>query len=203
LQVRVAELSGLQAALGQALGEAGEGGPRIHELLGQHARVRCVGCGISLTPDELEALALAPDSAASSPRLDRLRLGYCARNGCDSRFYQVTADSGMVPWANIFRRTRELLAGVPTETAAPSGAGPSPTTGSTDSQTAAPSRPRPTPSFDQQWRRMKWAAFGTVTTLVLLIWWWRNGHPIPGLASTPPDSTVEAAAGEPAANPSR
>jgi hypothetical protein len=188
LQLRVVELPGLHPALGRALGEAGEGAPRIRELLAESVRVRCVGCGIAVTPDELESLALASSAPEASPRLERLRLGYCARNGCDSRFYLASADTGMVLWPLVFRRTRELLGGK---------AEPEPSAG-----VAAPEAAPPT--FKEQWRRVQLAVLGGVLALVLLLWWWQHGARIPGITPAPRDFTVapaEPSPGQTAARP--
>ncbi|KAB2675419.1 MAG: hypothetical protein DVB31_00500 [Verrucomicrobia bacterium] len=165
-QVRVVELPGLHSALGRALGEAGEGAPRIRELLEQSVRVCCVGCGITVTADELEALALATESGTPSPRLERLRLGYCARNGCDSRFYIVSAGTGMVGWPTVFRRTKELMSSKADAETEPTESGP-----------ATPAR-----TFRQQWRRVQLAVLGSVVAVVLLAWWWRSGARIPGIS---------------------
>lgn len=53
----------------------------------------CVQCGFRLTGTEL--LALAPAAGDSAPpaapaKIDRLRRGYCARNGCDSSYYRLS-----------------------------------------------------------------------------------------------------------------
>lgn len=187
--MRVVELPGLYTALGRALAEAGEGAPRIHQLLAESVRVRCVGCDIAVTPAELESLALAPEAGGGSPRLERLRLGYCARNGCDSRFYVVGADTGMVAWPGVLRRTRELL-GTPVEAEPKADAG-------------APPAP---PSFRQQWRRVQLAAVGGLVGLVLLVWWWRSGARVPGLSPSAREFTVvpsDGAGPSPSAPPSR
>lgn len=55
---------------------------------GFHAE--CVQCGIGLGGDDLLKLAAPTDGVAADPRIQRLRLGYCARNGCDSHFYRLS-----------------------------------------------------------------------------------------------------------------
>lgn len=171
-------MPGVYAALARALGETGEGAPRIRELLAHDIRVQCVGCGIALTAEELEALALDPASAPGSPRLERLRLGYCARNGCDSRFYGLSAGTGMVPWPTVFRRVRELLDGPAAVTAT----GPLETASVKGRQ------------FPEQWRRMRWAAAGGIVFFALGFWWWRNGARIPGISPSPREFRVVPAA---------
>lgn len=62
------------------------------ETLRSRASATCVQCGITIRGDEL--LALVPSASDTgtpppSPRVARLRLGYCARQGCDSTYYSV------------------------------------------------------------------------------------------------------------------
>ena len=52
--------------------------------------VECVACRIRITGPELQQLA---EGKNLPEKLDRLRLGYCARRSCDSRFYFVTLSS--------------------------------------------------------------------------------------------------------------
>jgi hypothetical protein len=50
----------------------------------------CIQCGIKVTGEELRQLSLIdPLTPIEDPKLDRLRLKYCARNTCESRFYRV------------------------------------------------------------------------------------------------------------------
>ena len=61
----------------------------------------CLACGIQMTGEEL--LDLAIQANAGSSKLKRLRMGYCARRTCDSRFYQLTCNPAPgVNWASIF-----------------------------------------------------------------------------------------------------
>lgn len=53
----------------------------------------CIQCGITVSGDELLALASPPPSTNPNPnpnpKVDRLRLGYCARSSCNSSFYRI------------------------------------------------------------------------------------------------------------------
>lgn len=74
--------------------------PRLRDAIS----AECVQCGIRLTGAELLALAEAGEAgevtgdaraasrppAPPNPKVARLRLGYCARSGCDSCYYRVT-----------------------------------------------------------------------------------------------------------------
>ncbi len=64
----------------------------------------CVLCGQGVTGEELLDVG-ADESAAepASPKMARLRQGYCARNGCDSRFYRLTFQPHPdLDWAQAF-----------------------------------------------------------------------------------------------------
>jgi hypothetical protein len=53
----------------------------------------CIQCGITLTPQELACLAqnTGPGDSPDSPRVERIRKGYCARRACDSYYYDLAA----------------------------------------------------------------------------------------------------------------
>jgi hypothetical protein len=89
VRLRVEELTGFHAGFAGALGETGIGGPKLHDFLAAHVRATCVGCALELAGGDLDRLMLSA-ATVSDPKLDRLRLGYCGRPGCESRFYQVT-----------------------------------------------------------------------------------------------------------------
>lgn len=196
LQLPLDDLHKVYPALARALAEAGEPNPRIAELLAQHVRIQCVGCRQPVTGEELAELALThdhPDTPATSPILQRLRLGYCARPECKSRFYQAVASSGMVAWPAVFERTRHFIANPPAATPEPVPAPPDaksqPGQGSAASaqkptDTEEPEAPKALP-FREQWRRLKFAALGVVALLGLLFWWFNSGARIPGLGPTP------------------
>lgn len=51
----------------------------------------CVLCSQSVSGEELLEVGLSEGTAEpANPKIARLRQGYCARNGCDSRFYRLT-----------------------------------------------------------------------------------------------------------------
>ncbi len=49
----------------------------------------CVRCGISVNGDELYALSQPPAAERASMKTGRLRLGDCARQGCDAWHYRL------------------------------------------------------------------------------------------------------------------
>lgn len=60
------------------------------ELCNTRISAECPGCKIKLTGLELRLLATVHDGEEpESPKLERLRQNYCARNSCDSRFYVI------------------------------------------------------------------------------------------------------------------
>jgi hypothetical protein len=69
-------------------------GQDLPSLLQSCLQIKCVECGIAVSTEEFLALAgYGPpldSSSSGNSKVGRLRLGYCARQGCPSRFYQVT-----------------------------------------------------------------------------------------------------------------
>jgi hypothetical protein len=94
VRLRVEELPGFHAGMARALGQVGVGGAAQHEFFGKNVRAVCVGCGLIINGEDIGHIAVATPEAGpnTDTKLDRLRLGYCGRAGCESRFYQVTVD---------------------------------------------------------------------------------------------------------------
>jgi hypothetical protein len=63
----------------------------------------CVQCGIKVTGEELRQLSiLDSQQPVEDPKLDRLRLRYCARNTCQSRFYRVQIEpDSELHWSGV------------------------------------------------------------------------------------------------------
>jgi len=64
----------------------------------------CIECRIRLTGHELLMLSedSAPDEKQTSPKVARLRQGYCARGGCDSYFYNLSfQDLPNIDWPKL------------------------------------------------------------------------------------------------------
>jgi hypothetical protein len=92
LRVPITDLPEAHAALARALGETGVGGPELERLFASGVTAGCVACGLSVTGSDLGDLALHNTEEADRrlpERLERLRLGYCPRQGCESRFFRV------------------------------------------------------------------------------------------------------------------
>ena len=90
LQIPVQNLVRFYIGLIQALNETGVNGGQLNEIVSTFLHVECVACRIRVSGDELEKVAVVDASIPlSHPKLQRLRLGYCAREGCESGFYSV------------------------------------------------------------------------------------------------------------------
>lgn len=105
----------MHAALAQSLGEAGVGGAELDRLFHYGVTAGCVACGLSVTGGDLGDLALhdtaEPDQRLPE-RLERLRLGYCPRQGCESRFFRVDITApGRFQREWVLGRTRDLIRG--------------------------------------------------------------------------------------------
>lgn len=206
LQLPLNDIHKAYPALVRALAEAGETPPRIQELLGQHLRIRCLGCGQAITADDLSHLGLGDlTTPAPNPAVERLRLGYCARPDCKSRFYHATAATGMVAWPTIFARTQHFITHPPAPPADPkpepvdtkSAANPSTPATAPGSDAAPDETPEPRElTFREKWRRLQFAALAGVVVLGLLFWWWNSGLRIPGLGPAPRKFEVIAAPGD-------
>src|SRR5438128_11353271 len=113
VQVRVDSLASLYSRLAAALTEAGLSGSQMNEIFSKHVRAECGQCGIQITGDDLGRIAVTDATTEpSDPKLDRLRQGYCARNGCDSHYYCIHFSAyPNVDWANIRERAERLATG--------------------------------------------------------------------------------------------
>jgi hypothetical protein len=178
--VGVEELPAMSAALARAFGELGVGGKPLEDVFSQKLKARCLGCGIQITGSDLAHLSVSQNSAVPlDSKLDRLRLGYCARNGCSSKYYQLSCDSiPGIDTSKVLRRAMELRHGPPPELQPePESVGP------------------PTPWF----RQLKWQG---LVALILLVAIWAVRYAasqgfVPGIAPRPhyqsaPESSKEA-----------
>lgn len=189
LQIPTQDLVRLHPALVRAMGSLGEDGARIHELVHQHLGVRCVGCGFRVMPADLEQAALAEASAVvPDSTVHRLRLGYCGRADCGSRYYLLTASSGMTSWPKVFEVVRGILeAGETAEDFEPARTG---NLWQRMREWVWPTQPIP---FRERWRRLQFVVLAGVLLLAGLFWWVRSGARIPGIGPAP--RTFEVAPG--------
>jgi hypothetical protein len=89
-QEHVQNLSRFSQRLAGALGQCAPGPDQLRPALRAAVSGECVQCGIRITGEELIELSQPAKTAESDPKIARLRLGYCARNHCDSYYYRLT-----------------------------------------------------------------------------------------------------------------
>jgi hypothetical protein len=111
IPIRVAGLALFYANLARALTDAGITGRRLNEILASHLRVSCARCDIHLTTEEIEQVSLVEETTQlSHPKLKRLRLGYCARAGCESDNYQIQLEAYPgVDWETVVAKANDLV----------------------------------------------------------------------------------------------
>jgi hypothetical protein len=121
VRLRVEELAGFHGGLVRAVVGCGLVGAELTEFFNGKVRATCVGCGLVVGGEELGRLALVPGAGGDpDPQSDRLRLGYCGRPNCQSRFYQVVVDSvPKVEAPTVVPRALELWRNPPPETESP------------------------------------------------------------------------------------
>jgi hypothetical protein len=75
--------------LAEALGRAGLAPDMIEGTMRASVSAECIQCGIRVSGEELYALSQPPSPELASAKIGRLRLGDCARQGCDSYYYKL------------------------------------------------------------------------------------------------------------------
>ena len=110
VQFHIQQIGPLYTGLAAALSEAGFSGSQLNEIFSRRIRGECVQCGIRITGDDMARVALAEDKTDMlDSRLDRLRQGYCARNGCNSYYYRFQFDDYPdLDWTNIREKAGHL-----------------------------------------------------------------------------------------------
>lgn len=113
LRVPIPHLSRVHGVVAQALGESGLGGPELERIFASGVKATCVACGLSITGVDLGDLALQGSNETDrppSPRLERIRLGYCPRQGCASRFFRIELTApGRFDRGQVLGRAQRLL----------------------------------------------------------------------------------------------
>jgi hypothetical protein len=106
----VEDLVRFQASLACALSEAGISGSQLNQIFSTRLRAECAECGIQITGDEIVHVAVAEEATElPHPKLKRLRLGYCAREGCESYDYRIhLEDHPGVDWTTVTEKAHQL-----------------------------------------------------------------------------------------------
>ncbi|MBN9689170.1 MAG: hypothetical protein J0M24_02940 [Verrucomicrobia bacterium] len=167
VRIRIPELHRLPTALIRILAADGIGGAKMDQVLSSEILVECVGCGIRVSIAELMALRSSPPDD-SNPKINRLRLGYCARNSCLSQFYGISVgrDVGLDPELMRERLAAEIASSKPEPEEL------------TDDES-----PGKSPSSDLIKRGA--LRIGGAALLVVVFFWWRAGAYIPGFSKKP------------------
>lgn len=104
-QMTIKELVEFGRSLSQTVAKEKEP-DRLRAAVDQALSAECVQCGIRLTGWEVLQFG---EEASSDARVERLRSGYCARNGCESLFYRVTcAAHAEINWPALLNPTQTL-----------------------------------------------------------------------------------------------
>ena len=115
LRLGVQDLPKAFHAVACALGEAGIGGQQLPAVFATGVRATCTGCGMSVTGGELSELMVAATEEGEHrlpPKLERLRLGYCPRNGCEARFYTLElSPAGKFEPGAVLARAKVIMEG--------------------------------------------------------------------------------------------
>jgi hypothetical protein len=110
--VRQEDIRKLQAfcrALAEALRRGGLGAENVVGTWRAGVTAECTRCGISVSGDELFALSQPPAAEHASAKIGRLRLGDCARSGCEAYHYQLTFTlHGQLDWAALLLQTEAI-----------------------------------------------------------------------------------------------
>jgi hypothetical protein len=106
-QMTIKEMADFSRNLAQTI--SGQPEPdKLRAAIDQALNAECVQCKIRLSGSELLKFA---DDTSDDERVERLRLGYCARNGCESHFYRVICSPHpQVNWPGLLDPTYNLHA---------------------------------------------------------------------------------------------
>jgi len=105
LQMTIRELAGFTKNLGEEI-ERQPNADKLRPAAEESLSGECVQCSIRVSGTDLLKSGI-PEEV--DPKLERLRSGYCARNGCDSNFYRVNcAPHPLLDWPKLLHREREI-----------------------------------------------------------------------------------------------
>jgi hypothetical protein len=105
LQMTIRELADFAGSLREAITRQPEP-EKLRHAVEDALSGECVNCSIRVSGTDLLKL---PVPEEVDPKLERIRSGYCARNGCDSNFYRVTCSThSQIDWPKLLNREREI-----------------------------------------------------------------------------------------------
>jgi hypothetical protein len=107
LRARPEELASIYRNISRLLAERGFGALELQKILSR-VQAQCTLCGFAVTGEQIGSWAvLDPETRPEDPVLDRLRLGYCGRVGCDSWYYVLRAEPcDGINWADNFAKAQ-------------------------------------------------------------------------------------------------
>jgi hypothetical protein len=106
-QMAIKELAEFSRSLAVTISKQPEP-DRLRAAIDTALSAECVQCGIRLSGSELLKFE---EESSDDARVERLRVGYCARNGCESLFYRVTcAPHPEIKWPALLNPAHELTA---------------------------------------------------------------------------------------------
>lgn len=92
---KIEALADFTADLADACRRCDPTSTKITEAVGAALSAECPKCGIRVSGAELLAVSTAAEDASIHPKIKRMRLGYCARDGCEALMYRL--HFGQVP----------------------------------------------------------------------------------------------------------
>ena len=105
LQMTIRELAEFAGTLREAIARQPDS-EKLRPAVEDALSGECVQCSIRVSGIDLLKLPVVEEV---DPKLERIRSGYCARNGCDSNFYRVICSSHPgVDWNKLLNREREI-----------------------------------------------------------------------------------------------
>jgi hypothetical protein len=106
-QMTIRELADFSSSLTQSLARIPDS-DKLRPALDEALSAECVQCQIKLTGADL--LKFGAGETETDPKLERLKTGYCARNGCDSHYYRVhCAPHPQLDWPKILNPAQEIV----------------------------------------------------------------------------------------------
>lgn len=160
IPIRIEDLAGYYINLASTLTETGINGNQLNQIVTSSLHTSCSRCNISLTGEEVQQLTLVDDAAQlSHPKLKRLRLGYCAREGCESADYRIHLEPFTgVDWEALIVKANQLIS--------------SQKAAATDAQ-----RRQVRQKKIQRSKRFAFGVFLCILTVLLLFYWWNGRLP--------------------------
>lgn len=159
-QEHLQKFEGFCAGLFRTMLQCGLSAEQAGGVFCANITAECVQCGMEISGVELLALAQAA-TEPEHPKLKRLRLGDCARKGCNSYYYRFRFEPcSSLDWPILLPRIEQELQ--------------APQKRPGDSAVATPARGFWIPSFP----RRGWVALGLIL-LILFVRHWHRGGRIP------------------------